>query len=101
MPAEDDRIRKEVGQLLSKAARDMSQSIVNLNKAISRGIEVPGFGPRDVIVIPKPGRSLTPIANSQTASDVTGEKNRRELLLIIKTMKAHANLFDQISSDLP
>lgn len=101
MPDVHDQIRSKVGDMLRTCARDMSQNVVNLNKAISRGIEIPGFEQRDYVTIPKLARSLTPLANSQTATQITGDMSKADLLNLIKTMKAHANLFDQIASHLP
>ena len=101
MPDAHEGIRGKVGELLRKCARDMSQNVVNLNKAVSRGIEIPGFEARDYTTIPKLAKSLTPIANSQSGDQITRDMGKAELLHLIRTMKAHANLYDQIASHLP
>lgn len=94
-------VRATVGNAIRDDCRDMTQNISNLLRSLKNGGVVPGLEPRDITTLPKLAKTLVPYAGSQNGTDFTGGKSKAELAKIVKTIKANAQLFDQISDHLP
>ncbi len=92
-------VANTVVTFLSKAARKMTQNLKNILKAIDYGGDLGGLEDRDRVTIPKLNVSLQPIAND--SGDLAVGKSKEELLRLIRTVKVHADLFDEIGKRLP
>jgi hypothetical protein len=92
-------IRNRVSALLTDAARDMTQNTQNLVKAFGYGADITGLEDRDKVTIPKINKTLVPIANH--TDSLTTDMDKRQLALLIRTVKVTADLYDEIGKRIP
>lgn len=79
--------------------RDMTQNLQNLVKAQEYGGDLSGLEDRDVATIPKIAKVLIPFANAKTS--FTDGMDLPALVKLVRTIKVHADLYDDIAKRVP
>lgn len=89
-------VRFEVGTNLRACCRNMGQNVGNLLKAIKHGGDIPGIEPRDLDTLPKLHKTLSECGNTEREMELTGGMDKAAMVKLIRTIKANADLYDQI-----